>query len=56
MQSTLMAETGAGKKRTISEIRHSKKTGEKMDDEHGYSVDDEEYDKFLSLVESRRQM
>jgi 3-methyl-2-oxobutanoate hydroxymethyltransferase len=41
-----------GLKRYVAEV----KEGRFPDDEHSYSVDDKEYDKFLSLVESRRQM
>jgi len=32
------------------------KSGRFPDDEHSYSVDDKEYEKFLSLVENRRQI
>jgi 3-methyl-2-oxobutanoate hydroxymethyltransferase len=42
----------AGLKRYVAEV----KEGRFPDDDHSYSVDDKEYDKFLSLVESRRQM
>jgi 3-methyl-2-oxobutanoate hydroxymethyltransferase len=41
----------AGLKRYVAEV----KEGRFPDDDHSYSVDDKEYDKFLSLVESRRQ-
>jgi 3-methyl-2-oxobutanoate hydroxymethyltransferase len=40
-----------GLKRYVAEV----KEGRFPDDDHSYSVDDKEYDKFLSLVESRRQ-
>jgi 3-methyl-2-oxobutanoate hydroxymethyltransferase len=42
----------AGLKRYVADV----KEGRFPDDDHSYSVDDKEYDKFLSLVESRRQM
>ena len=32
------------------------KEGRFPDDEHSYSVDDKEFEKFLNLVECRRQM
>jgi 3-methyl-2-oxobutanoate hydroxymethyltransferase len=42
----------SGLRRYVAEV----KEGRFPDDEHSYSVDDKEYEKFLSLVESRRQM
>ena len=41
----------AGLKHYVAEV----KQGKFPDDEHSYSVDDKEYEKFLNLVESRRQ-
>jgi 3-methyl-2-oxobutanoate hydroxymethyltransferase len=41
----------AGLKQYVSEV----KQGKFPDDEHSYSVDEKEYEKFLHLVESRRQ-
>ena len=41
----------AGLKQFVAEV----KQGQFPDDEHSYTVDDKEYEKFLNLVESRRQ-
>ena len=41
----------AGLKHYVAEV----KQGKFPDDEHSYSVDEKEYEKFLNLVESRRQ-
>jgi 3-methyl-2-oxobutanoate hydroxymethyltransferase len=41
----------AGLKQYVAEV----KQGKFPDDEHSYSVDEKEYEKFLGLVESRRQ-